>query len=399
MPSAGHGEKIINNKMKDILLAFQEIRFFRAFFFLSFLMASAGCVAQSQNSVAGKVRDSSTGLPIPFASVFLATTTIGTITAEDGSFKLTNIPRGKYSLTVSSVGYKMMKAELLVPGTAQDWDIEMEVEIKVLKDVVVKTSQAEYLQNVRIFKEYFLGSTKNAEQCTIVNMDDIDLDNDLEGHFFIASCSKPIIIENYALGYRIFYTLEKFHIDLDKHSRSYEGVVRFEQLYHGDNQNEEKLERERQRAYYGSLNHFMRSLYKGTLHSNKFDLYIWRQKVNWKTGKVTSRAYSWYPLSVYDFREIRFDSLLRLKIEYGGIHFQVSHFTYLQHGLILEENGYYDDPMQFFVSESMSFRSCIADLLPLDYSPRITPEEKRKMADIDYSDSMRWVMKKEAGIR
>ena len=44
--------------------------------------------------------------PVPFASIYLEGTDIGTSSGPDGSFSISGIPAGNYSLVVSSVGFE-----------------------------------------------------------------------------------------------------------------------------------------------------------------------------------------------------------------------------------------------------------------------------------------------------
>ncbi|GEO06851.1 membrane protein [Adhaeribacter aerolatus] len=70
-------------------------------FLLSFTVVSA----LAQNQISGKVTDARTGEALPFVSIYIKNTTIGTSTDENGSYriKLSNLPD---SLTASFVGYK-----------------------------------------------------------------------------------------------------------------------------------------------------------------------------------------------------------------------------------------------------------------------------------------------------
>jgi hypothetical protein len=56
--------------------------------------------------LSGSVRDSATGKPMPGVSVFLNSTSKGTITRADGTFILGGIPPGRYEVIISAVGYQ-----------------------------------------------------------------------------------------------------------------------------------------------------------------------------------------------------------------------------------------------------------------------------------------------------
>ncbi|MGC4033937.1 MAG: carboxypeptidase-like regulatory domain-containing protein [Tepidisphaeraceae bacterium] len=79
----------------------------RKFLLLIFLLVSGP--AWSQIVVTGTVREKETNQPLQFVNVFLASSTTGTTTAEDGSFKFTVPQKGKYELTASFIGYQSFK--------------------------------------------------------------------------------------------------------------------------------------------------------------------------------------------------------------------------------------------------------------------------------------------------
>ncbi len=58
----------------------------------------------AQNSISGKI--TSAGELLPYVNVYLKKTKLGTSTNENGFYQLKNIPDGKYTLVVSSVGFK-----------------------------------------------------------------------------------------------------------------------------------------------------------------------------------------------------------------------------------------------------------------------------------------------------
>ena len=81
-------------------------------FLLSFTVVSA----LAQNRISGKVTDARTGEALPFVSVYIKNTNIGTTTNEQGEYniKLSNLPD---SLTASFVGYKN-QSQAVKKGTA-----------------------------------------------------------------------------------------------------------------------------------------------------------------------------------------------------------------------------------------------------------------------------------------
>jgi hypothetical protein len=86
-----------------------------------------------------------------------------------------------------------------------------------------------------------------------------------------AHASEPLLIENKALGYRIRYDLETFRYDSKSQYILYTGYPFFEQLP-GKEKKIQNWKKKRQEVYFGSLMHFMRSVYRNNLAQEGFDV-------------------------------------------------------------------------------------------------------------------------------
>lgn len=70
------------------------------------MLAAAGAAeAQTTGTIVGRVTDQATGEPIIGAQMFLAGTTRGIVTNQQGRFVLLNVPAGSYELTATLIGY------------------------------------------------------------------------------------------------------------------------------------------------------------------------------------------------------------------------------------------------------------------------------------------------------
>ena len=65
----------------------------------------------NKTTISGKITDTD-GNRLEFASVFIANTTFGTITNEEGEYSLENIPYGSHMMVVSYVGYQFRKVTI-----------------------------------------------------------------------------------------------------------------------------------------------------------------------------------------------------------------------------------------------------------------------------------------------
>jgi outer membrane receptor for ferrienterochelin and colicins len=81
---------------------------------------------------------------IPFISVSLKGTTIGTTTDATGHYFLKTIPAGKFTMVVTGVGYKPVEKEIdLTSAKAIDADFELEEDQIMLQGVVVSANRNE----------------------------------------------------------------------------------------------------------------------------------------------------------------------------------------------------------------------------------------------------------------
>lgn len=86
------------------------------------------------NEVSGIVKDSETGEPVPYATVLVEGTSVGTTTDEEGKFSLSLPPDAK-TLKVAFVGYETAE----VPITGNFLTISLNPSAEMLEEVIVKT--------------------------------------------------------------------------------------------------------------------------------------------------------------------------------------------------------------------------------------------------------------------
>ncbi len=90
--------------------------------------------ANAQNVIKGNV--SYAGEPFPGATIQLLDTSHGTISEGNGAFRISDVPNGTYILEIRSVGFKVVKKEVQVPGQS-DFSIELEESTLTMDEVVV----------------------------------------------------------------------------------------------------------------------------------------------------------------------------------------------------------------------------------------------------------------------
>jgi hypothetical protein len=219
---------------------------------------------QPANILSGIVTDSSTGKPLAAISVFLNNTSRGTVTGNNGTFQLTDMPKGAYQLVFSSVGYKTFVIEVNSGRLPPPLDIKLSPRITELTSVTVEPYDKHgWAKYGKFFLDNYIGSSENASSCTLKNKGALRFYFSKRSNRLIVRASEPLRIENNALGYVLTYQMEAFGADFTAKIVSYYGYPLFQQMIPRSENRRRKWEQKRKEAYAGSIMHFMRSLYGG----------------------------------------------------------------------------------------------------------------------------------------
>ena len=236
------------------------------------------CAFAQYGVITGKVTNAETKSPLPRASVFLGNSAVGTITSDDGSFTLSSVRQGQYTLVVTILGYEQYTKTILVGPEPIKLNIEMAPKPLMLREVVIQSS-ADWKKNYEAFKKEFIGTDENAKQCFILNPQVLNLTYNPTKQLLHADADEFLIVENKALGYRVKFLLNDFKIDKIANIISREGQQVFEDLP-GSAAQKKKWHQKREEAYYGSEMHFFRSLYTDKLAQEGFEIYQFSRSLN-----------------------------------------------------------------------------------------------------------------------
>jgi len=226
----------------------------------------------SQRTIQGRVVAASNKEPVPGSSVFISNTSYGTVTSKDGSFEIADIPPGKYDLIISSVGYETNVYSFSTDQLPLKLRVELEVKVRELQNVVVEPSVEEGWDKWgKVFLDNFVGQTPNARECKIKNESSIRFRYYRKSNRLVAYSDDPIILENKALGYIIKYQLEDFEINYKTNATFFVGYPLFEEIDKKRKGLQRRWQKSRDKAYYGSMMHFMRTLYNNKLAEEGYE--------------------------------------------------------------------------------------------------------------------------------
>ena len=225
--------------------------------------------------VQGIVFDAKTKDHIFGVSVYYDGSSVGTITDEEGSFRIRLPYQNNAILVISHLGYVTKKISNFPDGTMLK--IPLEEDIESLDEVVLTSDPFSRKEKMEIFKLEFLGDTRGGRASKIVNEEDIHLYFNSEDNTLLAYSDKPVVIQNEYLGYRIHFTVEEFKIFFKSKSLRqvdniyhtlFDGTTRFYDTSNGDL----KIEKRRKKIYAGSPRHFMRACWHGDVENQNFKL-------------------------------------------------------------------------------------------------------------------------------
>ena len=304
--------------------------------------------------ISGTVRDFSDNSIINFASIYISGTYIGTNSDQNGNFELDLSNHGSLPLTISALGYNSETIKEF--SDDKPMIVYLTPKMFELNEVVVaaKSLSKEKKADMKLFRNEFLGITDNAHKCVIVNENDVIFNTDSSKDTLKVLTSKPLIINNNGLGYRITYYLDKFEYYKKSKSFLYKGSTVFNEDMTDKLLEKKYFEKKRKNAYLGSRSHFFSSLWTNELKSNGFVVKNSADEILRYEDIVTVRS--------------GFKKYLSYKGRLSICYLSKNPNSYIevdQVPVFFDRTGYYDGSGVRIIGEMAKQR--VGDLLPYDY--------------------------------
>jgi len=351
------------------------------------LAAGALGIAQekSKTRVYGRVVDDSTSAPIVNANVFIAGSMMGTSSDTSGRFEISNVPPGSYELTASCIGYSMSTATVQ-PLAGSESHIELRLKPRNLDLAIVEVTAPRspaWNKSLEAFTKLLLGSTPEASECQILNPEVLHFYGDASAQFR-AEAEQELTIDNLALGYRMHFSLASFSFDGQWASTVWK--VRYEELHASNEAQRIGWEEGRERAYAGSLRHFLVALTNGKLGEDGFEIMnggtlrqmlrnTWLYKVRGKDIAKELTADRWLirfkgPLIVMnDQTRVQVGFVAGQAARMDGWRSEVSTLELLKGSVLVDTHGQVLDQLAVRVRGDWA-KDGLAKNLPLEFQPR-----------------------------
>lgn len=305
--------------------------------------------------ITGSIVDNVTKKPIEFAYIYFNASSVGTQSDQSGHFSLDVSKNAPNPLIISAIGYysltllDYLKNPILNIGLTPK-----PIELNEI-NISAKSLSKKRVSNLKTFKNVFLGTGENAQHCEIINEADIKFDYE-SGDTLKATSTKPLIINNKALGYQLIYYLENFEYDRSNRSFSFQGNLSFKENGFENEVQKAIIDDKRRNAYLGSRMHFLRSLWSNDLESNGFTV---KNKFgrNLRPDEIVYR-------DGFDKKYLRYNETLGICYLSD---FPFSHLEILKDRIYFYRNGY-SDPFGL-IWEGYIAEKKVADMLPLEYEP------------------------------
>ena len=349
--------------------------------FLLSLLTVSSVITYGQFSVSGKIVDSATKEPLSSASVYCQNTTIGTTTNKDGEFSL-QLKSGGYELIISYTGYQTKQVRITNTDNRIP-DIEMIKEEKNLGEVIIKSSNEVkdgWEKYGTFFLEHFIGVTPNAAKTTLLNPEVLKFYLLKKSNKLRVLATEPLQIQNNALGYNLRYQLDSFIYFYNTNINSYRGFCLYTEM-EGEDSLKKVWATNREKAYYGSKLHFMRSYYDSTLVEEGFIIDMLDEVNDKKFNSIKDVYDTLYYGALDSTMQIEIGFPRKISITYAkkkpepeylkqfklpkNVSVQMSYID-MTDAIAIKENGYYYDQKDWINQGYWSWKN-IADQLPYDY--------------------------------
>lgn len=240
--------------------------------FLVFGIADDTTAQTSQQYIfTGTVTEAKTGKPLAGVNVYISGTNNGAATDSTGHYRFTTRQTGLQEIVASFVGFKR-EIQSLVIGSKNSYQVDFKLKENILEleEVSVVASNRNWKRQYELFRNFFLGNNSFSKNVIIENPEALDFQTGNSSSELIATAKEALIIQNNALGYQIRAELDRARFNVVKNTGFYKVYPVFEPMETPDKKTAREWREQRERAYEGSVKHFLESLYHDNIRANKF---------------------------------------------------------------------------------------------------------------------------------
>lgn len=352
----------------------------KRFVYIILLIAVYSNLYAQTGRISGWVTESTTHKPLPFATVYVNNTTLGTLTNANGEFTLSNLPIGTTEIVFSFIGYMTQQVKVTIKEAGnKPLTVSLAADAQQVSEVNVKASRDKtWEKQLRRFEKVFLG---DGTHCKVLNAWAIDFSE--ENGLTTAKAAIPLEIDNRDLGYKLFFQLKK--AEYSATTFSIVGNIRFTEMETTDPAVALRWSKNREEAYRGSIKHLTKSIIDRTITQQGFALYRYKEK-----GKPRSKLFSFelahnlvpfdstsivssgnsdeYRIAVRDLVEVHYLQKINTPGFYSDVSDPISWIEVRGGYIRADKNGNILNPTDVGITGNMT-DARVSGMLPIDYQP------------------------------
>ncbi|KYG73117.1 carboxypeptidase-like regulatory domain-containing protein [Roseivirga echinicomitans] len=338
----------------------------------------------------GRIVEKESGNPISFCTVALVGTSIGSITDKDGFFEIKNLPNETLNIVVSHIAYDNRILVYDPKRLPESLIIKLDLAVVELDQVEINTKGKGKVARKRRrelgdFMDMVLGNDYDDKDIEVTNNEIIDL-KDLTSKSTIYSANYDLNFVNRYLGYEINYYNFSFYM-ADK-AKSFFGYPVFTEMEPENNEQQKQWDANREKAYYGSLRHFLLSLIENKVAEENFLANVTNynpssfdsKKMDRKTDVIRMEATEKSAANVHliyneqkEFYELSFDGVIEVfYVGPGTEELETTPLSYLKvigTRAIVYPNGVLKDPLSIMTFGYLANQG-VYEMLPSNYLPK-----------------------------
>jgi hypothetical protein len=217
--------------------------------------------------VTGFVTDENGG-SVGGATVFVAHTTISTVSQPDGSFEIPSPPQNAFEI-VAVDSSNLLGVVKVTPETTSPYSIPLSASPASSNMPAASMSRDDLLE---FFKSTAFAWTKNAGDIELLNPEALILGYDAENNIITALSDGPFRFRNPVLGYDVH--IYNFQMGGNQVAYGWSGYAHYVPMTSEKGKDQKTWEKNRGKAYEGSQRHFLTSLSDGRLKKEEFAAYF-----------------------------------------------------------------------------------------------------------------------------
>lgn len=335
--------------------------------------------------------------PVKGATVFISNSQFHTVTDDKGEFRINSLTAGTYQLVVQMMGYAIYSHPVILQTKLVDINAALTVKPIALGEVTIGSGDA-WSSYYNLFKAQFLGTSRFADGCEILNPKVLSFNYSKKKGILTAEADDFILIDNKRLGYHIRYLLRDFQFTINSNTAIFDGDALFDEMEASKGTHRDWA-RNRYDAYKGSFMHFLRSVYanntlkegfianplfKGFLKADgdfdvpfvtidtrpvKFDTIVNKVDTAFVALKTTQLYVTYDPKKAAILKTDQHAAMLKdIQLDNNGTESTMVKLPFKQ--ALIDRKGNYTNYRAFFIHGDMASRR-LGDRLPFDYEPPV----------------------------